>query len=127
MNSSVPEVSPPLIEAAATRMPTITTTMAQNSVVLNACLVSVENLRIALLRLAERSVSALTPPARVVADSMLVPPRWCVPKIRALQDETTRLGQVIPEKRWVPAATGGTAGNPPQDKSGTPEAEGGNR
>src|SRR4051794_10685336 len=40
MNSSVP-LSPPLMAAALTRMPTITTTIAQNSVVLNAFLVSV--------------------------------------------------------------------------------------
>jgi hypothetical protein len=41
MNSSVPPVSPPLIAAALTRIATITPTIAQNSVVLNACLVSV--------------------------------------------------------------------------------------
>src|SRR3954451_15931764 len=74
MNSSVPgAVSPPLIEAAATRMPTITTTIAQNSVVLNACFVSVEIRRVTPY-LAERSTPA--PGARLVADSMLIPSSW---------------------------------------------------
>src|SRR3954452_23017793 len=45
MNSSVPPVSPPLIAAALTRMATITPTIAQNSVVLNACFVSVARRR----------------------------------------------------------------------------------
>src|SRR3954452_6499145 len=76
MNSSVPgAVSPPLIEAAATRMPTITATIAQNSVVLNACFVSVERRR-TRSRPAVRSVLAPTLPARLVADSICIPPRW---------------------------------------------------
>src|SRR3954471_22804978 len=41
MNSSVPPLSPPLISAALMRMPTTTATIAMNSVVLNALLVSV--------------------------------------------------------------------------------------
>jgi hypothetical protein len=48
MNSSVP-LSPPLIAAADTRIATITPTIAQNSVVLKACLVSVEKRRTAPL------------------------------------------------------------------------------
>src|SRR5437868_6808746 len=84
MNSSVPGlVSPPLIDAAATRMPTTTATIAQNSVVLNACFVSVERRRIALVR-ADRSTPAPALPARVVADSMVIPPRWM---------RVTKLGQ----------------------------------
>src|SRR5215208_320518 len=48
MNSSVP-LSPPLITAADTRIPTTTATIAQNSVVLKACLVSVAKRRTAPL------------------------------------------------------------------------------
>src|SRR5215213_5744112 len=71
MNSSVPgAVSPPLIMAAAARMPTITTTIAQNSVVLNACFVSVDRRRTAL-RPADRSTLAPAPRFRVVAASMV--------------------------------------------------------
>src|SRR5215208_7016718 len=50
MNSSVP-LSPPLITAALTRIETTRTTIAQNSVVLNACLVSVTSRRAALPKL----------------------------------------------------------------------------
>src|SRR3954451_18207990 len=62
MNSSVPLVSPPLITAAATRMPAITPSIAQNSVVLGAALVSV------LRRRTEMPVAPLG--ALVVADSI---------------------------------------------------------
>src|SRR3954452_8483325 len=92
MNSSVPgAVSPPLIIAAAARMPTITSAIAQNSVVLNACFVSVERRRTPPC-LAERS-PAPSFPARTVADSMLVPPQWdSVPDRRELGGEPRDLG-----------------------------------
>src|SRR3954451_17137056 len=64
MNSSVPPVSPPLIAAAATRIPTTTPTIAQNSVVLNAALVSVLSRRATPLR--PRSAA----PVRTLADSI---------------------------------------------------------
>src|SRR3954447_19851020 len=92
MNSSVPgAVSPPLIVAAAARMPTITATIAQNSVVLNACFVSVERRR-TTDRPAGRST--LAPAARVVADSMVNPPIGlaCSKLGQARLDETGDLG-----------------------------------
>src|SRR4051794_39787259 len=91
MNSSVPPVSPPLIAAAAARIATITPTIAQNSVVLKACFVSVARRRTAV-RLTERS-SASVRPTRLVADSMLVPPlEWMVPQARPVSDETAQHG-----------------------------------
>src|SRR3954452_14172021 len=64
MNSSVPLVSPPLITAALTRIATTTPTIAQNSVVLKACLVSVVRRRI---RPSRRIGSVRTAPGLVPA------------------------------------------------------------
>src|SRR3954453_591145 len=64
MNSSVP-LSPPLITAALTRIATIRPTIAQNSLVLNACLVSVARRRVTGLRL--RPVRRSAPVALWVA------------------------------------------------------------
>src|SRR5215203_943645 len=64
MNSSVPSVSPPLITAALTRIATMTPTIPQNSVVLNACFVSVVRRRSLPLR---RVGSVRTAPDLVAA------------------------------------------------------------
>src|SRR5215207_5955085 len=62
MNSSVP-LSPPSMRAALTRIAAIRATIAQNSVVLNACLVSV------VRRRAEREM----PPERALRSPLVTP------------------------------------------------------
>src|SRR5512132_1037658 len=72
MNSSVPPLSPPLMAAALTRIATMTPTIAQNSVVLKAALVSVRR----------RAARPSPPPRRASAPRVVT--SWAVRSLVAI-------------------------------------------
>src|SRR5215211_6043297 len=71
MNSSVPPLSPSLMAAALTRIPIITPTIAQNSVVLKAFFVSVARRRAPRANPAWRGASASRVVTSLVVTSLV--------------------------------------------------------
>src|SRR3954447_15602502 len=100
MNSSVPPLSPPLMRAALSRMPTTIATNDQNSVVLNAALVSVARRRARPVpELVAPEVRAMPPGAvgAAMGGSLLCEDRFARPHTCTL-----RRSRVVRRPNWSP-------------------------